>query len=87
LTKPVAKSHLDGFFAKVHTPVAPSPEEDENAVRDARAHPERIEARKLRPGSNWEFMKPGRADVLGFGGTWVLVGVILALLWLMISIK
>ncbi|MBN2408186.1 MAG: sodium:solute symporter family protein, partial [Candidatus Aminicenantes bacterium] len=87
LTRPVAKSHLDGFFAKVHTPVAPSPEEDERAVREARTHPERIEMRKLRPGSNWELMKPGRADVLGFGGTWVLVGVILALLWLMVSIR
>jgi hypothetical protein len=32
-------------------------------------------------------MKPGRADFVGFGGTWVLVGVIILLLWLMVSIK
>ncbi len=87
LTKPVQKVRLDGFFAKVHTPVQPSPEDDETAVREAQAHYEKIEKRKLWPGSNWELMKPGRADVLGFGGTWVLVGVILLLLWLMITIR
>ncbi len=87
LTRPVPKTPLDSFFAKVHTPVRSSPEEDERAVRDAQAHPERIERQKLWPGSNWELMKPGRADVLGFGGTWVLVGVILVLLWVMVTIK
>ncbi|MFZ2055370.1 MAG: sodium:solute symporter family protein [Candidatus Aminicenantales bacterium] len=86
-TRPEPKAHLDGFFGKVHTPVQPSPEDDERAVREAQAHPERLEERKLWPRSNWEFMKPGRADVLGFGGTWVLVGVILLLLWLMVTIR
>jgi len=86
-TRPVSKAYLDGFFGKVHTPVQPSPETDEMAVREAQAHPERLEKRKLWPRSNWEFMKPGRADVLGFGGTWVLVGVILLLLWLMVTIR
>jgi len=46
-----------------------------------------LERRKLWPRSNWEVMKPGRADVLGFGGTWVLVGVIILLLWIMVSIR
>jgi SSS family solute:Na+ symporter len=86
-TRPVAKAPLDAFFGKVHTPVQPSAEDDETAVREAQAHPENFERRKLWPGSNWEFMKPGRADVLGFGGTWILVGVILSLLWLMVTIK
>ncbi len=86
-SRPVPKADLDGFFGKVHTPVQPSPEEDARAVGEAQSHPERLERRKLWPGSNWEFMRPGRADVLGFGGTWILVGVILLLLWLMVTIR
>jgi SSS family solute:Na+ symporter len=87
LTKSLPKSDLDSFFAKLHTPVQPLPAEDEQAVEEAKAHPDRIERRKLWPRSNWEVMKPGRADVLGFGGTWVLVGVIIFLLWLMVTIR
>jgi len=87
LTRPLPKSVLDSFFAKVHTPVQPTPVEDDRAVEEARAHPEKFLTRKLWPRSNWEVMKPGRADILGFGGTWVLVGVIILLLWLMVTIR
>ena len=87
LTRPLPKSVLDSFFAKVHTSVQPIPADDDRAVEEARAHPEKFERRKLWPRSNWEVMKPGRADILGFGGTWVLVGVIILLLWLMVTIR
>jgi SSS family solute:Na+ symporter len=86
-TRPVPKPDLDRFFAKVHTPIQPTPEDEETALRHAVEHYEEIEKRKLRPGSNWEFMKPSRTDVLGFGGSWLLVGVIIFLLWLMVKIK
>ncbi len=87
VTRPVPKGDLDRFFAKVHTPVQPTPEEEERALRHAVESYGEIERRKLRPGSNWEFMKPIRSDVLGFFGSWLLVGVIILLLWLMVSIK
>jgi len=87
LTRPLPKQELDRFFAKLHTPVQPVPAEDDRAVEEARADPEKLQSRKLWPRSNWEVMKPGRADVLGFGGTWVLVGVIILLLWLMVTIR
>lgn len=87
VTKPEPKDHLDRFFGKMHTPVEPSAEADLKAVEAAMAHPEAFEGRKLWPGSQWEIMKPGRADYLGFGGTWLLVGVILFLLWLMVTIR
>ena len=87
LTRPLPQSDLDSFFAKVHTPVQPTLVEDDRAVEEARAHPEKFLTRKLWPRSNWEVMKPGRADILGFGGTWVLVGVIILLLWLMVTIR
>ena len=87
LTRPVAKADLDRFFGKMHTAVQPTPAEDEQAVAAAMTHPEAFEKKKLWPGSSWEIMKPGRADYLGFGGTWVLVGVIILLLWIMVSLR
>ena len=86
-TKPEPKSHLDRFFGKMHTAVQPTPEADARAVEEAMAHPEKFESRKLWPGSQWEIMKPGKRDYIGFGGTWLLVGVILVLLWLMVTIR
>ncbi|MDD8014386.1 MAG: sodium:solute symporter family protein [Acidobacteriota bacterium] len=87
LTKPVPKRDLDRFFAKVHTPVQPTLEKEEEALRDGYEHPEKFEKRKIWPGSNWEIMKPGKKDIIGFGGSWVLVGVIIFLLWLMVTVK
>jgi len=87
VTRPRPKAELDRFFAKLHTPVMPVPADDDRAVEEGRANPAKFERRKLWPRSSWEVMKPGRADVLGFGGTWVLVGVIILLLWLMVSIR
>lgn len=86
-TRPVPKADQDRFFARVHTPVQPTPEAEERALRRAVEHYEEIEARKLKPGSNWEIMKPRLVDVLGFAGCWVLVGVIVFLLWLMVNIR
>ncbi|MBE3110332.1 MAG: sodium:solute symporter family protein [Acidobacteria bacterium] len=87
VTRPIPKADLDRFFARVHTPVQPTPEEEERALRHAVEHYEEVEKRKLRPGSNWEIMKPKMIDVIGFGGCWLLVGVIILLLWLMVNIR
>ncbi len=87
VTRPVPKRDLDRFFAKVHTPVQPTREGEEGALRRAAEDYGEIEKRKLRPGSSWEFMKPARSDVIGFLASWLLVGVIILLLWLMVSIK
>ncbi|HVM60291.1 MAG TPA: sodium:solute symporter family protein [Verrucomicrobiae bacterium] len=70
----------DRFFAKMKTPVAPTPEEDEQTVALSRAQPHRFDHLKLFPGSNWEFMKWTRLDYVGFFGCWVVVGAILLLL-------
>ena len=32
-------------------------------------------------------MKPMKMDYIGFGGSWVLVGVIVFLLWMMVNIR
>jgi len=87
VTKPVPKKDLDRFFAKLHTPVQKTEEEDQRALQESYANPAKFEKDKIRPGSHWEIMKPKKIDVLGFGGSWILVGVIILLLWLMTSIK
>jgi SSS family solute:Na+ symporter len=87
-TRPVPKADLDRFFAKVHTPVQPTAELEERALRRAVEHyDEAVEAHKLRPGSNWEIMKPKLVDILGFAGCWALVGVIVFLLWFVVNIR
>jgi SSS family solute:Na+ symporter len=87
LTKPVPKKDLDRFFAKMHTPVQPTPKKEKEALEESYKHPEKFEKDKIFPNSNWEFMKPSWYDFLGFFGSWVLVGVIILLLWLMVSIR
>jgi SSS family solute:Na+ symporter len=85
-TPPVDRKHLDRFFAKMHTPIQPSAEEEERAIAFAAEHPEIIEQKKILPGSSWQILKPGRWDLFGFGGSWLLVGVIVYLLWLLANI-
>ena len=80
------KEHLDRFFGKMHTPVQPTPEAEHAALEHAAVHPEEFEDQKLLPGSSWEILKPGRMDWIGFGGSWVMVGVIVFLLWLLVNI-
>ena len=87
ITRPVPKAHLDRFFAKLHTPVQKMPEEEKRALEHAYKHPEKFEKDKLLPGSRWEIMKPGKIDIIGFGGSWILVGIVILLLWVMVSIK
>ncbi len=87
LTKPVSQHHLDRFFAKMHTPVQKNPKEEEKALEEAYKNPQKYEKDKLFPGSNWEILKPTKTDFLGFGGSWVLVGIIILLLWVMTSLK
>ena len=86
-TRPVPKSDLDRFFGRLHTPVQPTPEEDARAVEEAYANPDKFKPNKVWPRSAWEIMKPGKWDIIGFGGSWILVGVIILLLWLMVSIR
>jgi len=86
LTNPVSGRLLDRFFAKLHTPVQPTPEAEKAALEAAYANPRMYESDKIVPGSQWEIMKPAWMDIIGFGGSWVLVGFVIFLLWLMVSI-
>ena len=87
LTQPAPKADLDRFFARIHTPVQATPELDERAVQAAYDNPAKYQPRKIWPRSAWEIMRPGKWDIIGFGGSWILVGVIIALLWFMVSVR
>lgn len=87
LSKPVPEVHTDRFFAKMHTPVQKTLEEDEIALADSYSNPRKFDREKLFPGSQWEILKPSRMDYFGFFGSWGLVGVVIFLLWIMVTIK
>ncbi len=87
VTAPVSAKALDRFFAKLHTAVQPTAALDAQALEAAYAAPGQFERDKLFPGSRWEVLRPTRIDYLGFGGSWVLVGVIVAGLWVMVNIR
>jgi SSS family solute:Na+ symporter len=85
-TRPVNKARLDRFYGKLHTPVQPTREEDAAAVERAAMNPEQFETHKIWRGSSWEVLRPGKIDIIGFGGSWVLVGAVLVLLWVLATI-
>jgi len=82
-TRPVSKEKLDRFFGKLHTPVQPTESEDAAMVEKAAHQPEMFEGKKIWPGSQWEILKPGWIDVVGFGGSCAMVLVVLWVLWTM----
>jgi solute:Na+ symporter, SSS family len=77
---------IDGFFAKLKTPVAATPEEDEREVALSYANPHRFDHRKLFPTSTWEFSKWYGIDYVGFAVCWVVVGLIIGFLWVVLNI-
>ncbi len=85
-TRPAPQGHLDRFFAKMHTPIQKTPELDLEALETAYQNPRMYEGQKMFPRSQWELLKWKKLDYLGFFGSWVLVGVIILLLWIMTNI-
>ena len=59
------QSRLDFFYARLRTPVAGSPEEDEAAVEAIRKLPSLRDESKLFPDSHWEFRKWTKRDWVG----------------------
>ena len=86
VTKPADKKHLNYFFSKIYTPVMVSREEEAKAIAYATDNPESLAGKKMFPKSNWEIGKPDKMDVIGFGGSWVVVGIVVLLLWGMVNL-
>ena len=77
---------IDGFFAKLKTPVAATPEEDEREVALSYREPQRFDHLKLLPRSRWEFTKWSRTDWIGFSACWGVVALIIGLLWIVVNV-
>ena len=56
---------LDQFYGKMLTPVVGSHEDDARAMALTRANPTRFNHLKIFPGSDWEFRKWNREDLVG----------------------
>jgi Na+/proline symporter len=82
----VEEVHVSRFYAKMKTPVARSPEEDEKEMALSMERPDRFDHLRLFPGTAWEFTRWSRMDILGFSGCWILVGLILVLLWTVVNV-
>jgi hypothetical protein len=77
LTRPTDPVRVARLYARMKTPVAPTPEEDAMAVEASYANPTRYDHLKLFPNSNWEFTKWDKVDAIGFLVCCALVGVVL----------
>jgi solute:Na+ symporter, SSS family len=73
------ESVLRDFYARVHTPAQADPELDRAAVEKKIANPDLVEQDKIFPGTDWEFWKPTRKDILGFVACWIGVLAIIGL--------
>ena len=65
LTKPMDSGHLDRFYAKMRTAVNEDHDQDIRDVEESMAHPERNADVRLFPGTNWEFTRLPRYDLIG----------------------
>ncbi len=66
LTRRNSKTALDAYYAKMKTPVDPEPKADAEKLANALNEPEALEAKKLFPGSDFEFQRPSPLDIVGF---------------------
>jgi hypothetical protein len=78
-TRPVDPGRAARFYARLKTPVGPTPEADAAAVAESSANPARFDHLKLFPRSDWELTKWSRADAVGFLGCAACVLAILGL--------
>jgi SSS family solute:Na+ symporter len=86
ITRRNSEKVLREFYAAVHTPVVADPEEDARRVQAAVDNPEIAERDKIFPGTDWEFWKPTKADIIGFFICWLIIGVIIWLYGAIMSI-
>ncbi|MBS1912517.1 MAG: sodium:solute symporter family protein [Bacteroidetes bacterium] len=86
ITKRNSEPVLREFYARIHTPAVADPELDARLVREKVENPELVERDKIFPGSDWEFWRPTRTDVIGFFACIAFVGLIVLLYMLVASI-
>ena len=81
-----AKVRMDRYFAKFKTPIAATPELDEEELVKTFRDPTRFDHLKMFPDTNWEFTKWTRGDVIGFTACWAGVVFVVSVLWLVLNV-
>lgn len=76
LSSPVRKANLVEFYARLHTPVAATPELDKMEVALSVEHPDRWRSNVLMPRIGIELLRPTKRDILGFIICWICVGLV-----------
>lgn len=79
VTKRNSEHVLRDFYARVHTPAVADPVLDAQLVQAKIERPELVEQDKIFPGSDWEFWRPTKFDVMGFVACVAFVLLIIAL--------
>ena len=80
------KEQLDRFYAKMKTKVLVDPEKDRQEMSLSMQNPHRFDQLKLFPTSNWEIYRWKKEDSLGFIVSVGIVLLILAVMFLLVSI-
>lgn len=86
LTRPTDPVRVGRFYAKMKTPIAPTPEEDLLALAESYRDPRRYDDRKLFPRSNWELTKWDRVDTIGFFACSAVSCAMLGFFWVLLQI-
>ena len=86
-TREVPREVTNAFFAKMHTPVQPTPELEEAELAISYSNPGRYTDRKMFPKTQWEMLKLKKIDYMGFIGSWILVGIVIFVLWFVVNIQ
>lgn len=77
---------LDRYFSKMKTEVCSDPDEDRRNLELSYANPHRFDSQRLFPGTDWEFLRPRRKDVVGFVVSVVVCGLIIGMLLALVQI-
>jgi len=86
VTNPGDPLRADRFYAKMRTPVGPTPEDERRGMELSIAEPHRFDDTKIFRHSQWQFVKWTKRDWYGFGTCWVIVGLIMTFLWGVLSV-
>nr|MBI1231806.1 hypothetical protein [Cytophagales bacterium] len=66
VSKRNSKESLDRLYIKMRTPVEGDASSDREFLNSELADPQSLNRNKLFPGSDWEFARPSRLDIVGF---------------------
>lgn len=84
LTTPTSKEKLDKFYRLIRTPIRPGEKVDAPCTLPENPLP--METAKLIHHPGWEVPMPTKVGMIGFFGSWVMVGLVIGLLYWMRSL-